>query len=152
MVELISLGIACLSLLGVLFLYFKIQKDLEELAENLANELGSQLQDMLKGLKNIPKEYYTEMGARGGATKQLKALDHRIAEDILDQQDPLIQAGLSMFPRVKEYIDENPHLLPQLIPRLQALSQVQGFKVSDLLKPDSYKSENRRHPFGSREE
>ena len=152
MVELISVGIACLSLLVSLFLWYRVHKDIDELAENLAVGLGEQLNEQLKGLRTIKKEYFTDLGAQGGATKQLKALDHRIAEDILDQQDPLIQAGLSMFPRVKEYIDENPHLLPQLIPRLQALSQVQGFKVSDLLRPDSYKSENRRHPFGSREE
>jgi hypothetical protein len=150
MVELISVGIACISLLGVIFLYFKIQKDLEELAENLARELGEQLYDMLKGLKNIPKEYYTDMGARGGATKQIKALDTRIAEDILGAQDPLIQAGLDMFPRVKEYIDENPHLLPQLIPRLKALSEVPGFQLGDLFKPDTSRRD-RRHPFDREE-
>ena len=39
-----------------------------------------------------------------------------------------------------------------LIPRLQALSQIEGFSILDLLKPSGTGSDNRKHPYGFREE
>jgi hypothetical protein len=68
-------------------------------------------------------------------------------------QDPLIQGALDMFPNVKEYVGKNPHMLMELIPRLQQLQQIEGFKLTDLVSPPSSSPRpSSSHPFGRREE
>ncbi len=92
-------------------------------------------------------------GTMGANVKQLKTLDKKIALDLIDQGDPLIKAALDMFPNAREYVEKNPGLLLELLPRLEALQKVPGgFKVQELFGPPSSLDKPTTHPFGMNEE
>lgn len=129
-------------------------KMVEEQAENILSTLDETLKETLEPIQTAVKKSYSHMGSAGAMVKKEQALDRRLAQDMINQGDPMLQALLDMFPNAKEYVEKNPELIMSLIPRLQALSQVEGFNIADLLQknPSLPSRTHPSHPFGMKEE
>ena len=126
---------------------------MEEEANKVLLTLGEELELSLKPIKETISKSYSHMGSKGASVKQSKALDVRISQDMINMQDPLIQGALEMFPNVRQYVEKNPHMLMELLPRLQQLQSIEGFKLPDLLGSSPSPSlGSHPHPFGNREE
>jgi len=155
--ELIPLAISVIAtIIGTLSVFYaiKTREKVEEAQEFMLNTLDKTLEEALTPVKQTISKSYSQLGTMGATAKQVKALDKRIAQDVIDMQNPMIQAALDMFPNVKEYVEKNPHLLTELLPRIQALQGIEGFNVSDLLgsPSPSLPSPSHPHPFGRNEE
>lgn len=147
--SLIAVVIASLSL----YKAEKMPEFVEEEANKVLSTLDETLSETLKPIQTAISTSYSHMGTKGANAKQVKAMDKRIAQDMLNMQDPLIQGALDMFPNVKEYVTKNPNMLMELLPRIQQLQSIEGFKLPDLLgAPPSSPSNPTSHPFGKREE
>lgn len=121
----------------------------EEAAQGLRTHIDAELEPLTKNV-NRAFGFKSEQAVNA---RQLKKAEGMIIQDVLDTQDPILMGLLDMIsPATKEYLEENPSLIVELIPRLQALSQVEGFNFLDLLKPPGTSPSDRKHPFGNREE
>jgi len=128
---LVSLAVAIYSL----YLAKKTPEMIELQANSILNTLDETLKETLEPMQKRVSLAFSDKGMKGVTVKQQQALDKRIATDMINLQDPLIQGVLDMFPNVKEYVTKNPHMLMELLPRLEQLSQIEGFTISDLLSP-----------------
>jgi len=54
-------------------------------------------------------------------TKQDKAIERRIGQDLIAQNDDVLEVIRMAFPRVSEYIDDHPEAITKLMPRLNTL-------------------------------
>jgi len=113
----------------------KMPQIVEEKADEILNTLDNELKEVLQPINEKISKSYSHLGTQGAHAKQVKALDKRIAQDMINLQDPMIKAGLDMFPNVREYVEKNPDLLLELLPRLQQLQQIEGFNPMDLISP-----------------
>ena len=87
--------------------------------------------DMKKGLEAIYADLEPVMHASSRAmgaisslsddTKQDKALERRIGQDLIGQNEEIIEVIRMAFPRVSVYIDEHPEAITKLMPRLNTL-------------------------------
>ena len=139
MYDIIALFLAIISMGIALFTYLKYETIpvlIEKEGELIASDILSTLEETLKPLQHAVSRAFSNRGQKGAETRQIQRAEALLTQDMMARQDPLIQAGLELFPNFKQYIEENPHLLPQLIPRLQALSQVPGFNPMDLINPE----------------
>jgi len=118
----------------------KMPEIVEEKADEILNTLDNELKSLLDPINEKISKSYSHMGTAGAHAKQVKALDKRIAQDVINMQDPMIKAGLDMFPNVREYVEKNPDLLMELLPRLAQLQQIEGFNPIDLISPPSSKT------------
>jgi len=137
----LALIIALLSLYKAL----KTPEIIEQQADIILNTLDNTLKETLEPIQQNIKTSYSHKGTLGAHARQVKALDRKIAEDIINQQSPLVQGALDLFPNVKEYVNKNPDLLMELLPRLQQLQSIEGFNPLDLVSP----SPSPRHPTPS---
>ncbi|GAJ24117.1 unnamed protein product, partial [marine sediment metagenome] len=90
--------------------------------------LGGQLQD---GIKDINKQLEPIINANSRAmgaisslsddTKMDKALERRIGQDMMGQNEDVLEMIRMAFPKVAEYIDEHPEAITKLLPRLNTL-------------------------------
>jgi len=123
--------------------------EVEQAVKGLRTHIDAELEPLTKNI-NRAFGFKSEQAV---TARQLKKAEGMIIQDVLDTRDPLIMGLLDMIsPATKEYLEENPSLIVELIPRLQALSQVEGFSILDLLKPGDSSNRSRKHPFGFREE
>jgi len=104
-------------------------------ADNILNTLDNELKEVLEPINQKISKSYSHLGAKGAHTRQVQALDKKIAQDIINTQNPMISAALDMFPNVKEYVEKNPDLLMELLPRLQQLQGIEGFNALDIISP-----------------
>jgi len=122
--------------------------EVEQSAQGLRQHIDAELEPLVK---NVNRAFGFKAQQAGDAV-QLKKAEGMIMKDVLDTQDPILMGLLDMVsPATKEYLEENPSLIVELIPRLQSLSSVEGFSIFDLLKPPGDASPGRKHPFSSEE-
>ena len=123
--------------------------EVEEAAKGLRAHIDAELEPLQK---NVNRAFGFKAQASHDS-RALKKAEGMIIQDVLDTQDPVLMGVLDMVsPATKEYLEEHPSLIVELIPRLQALSQVEGFSILDLLKPPGDGVHRGKHPFGNREE
>jgi len=118
----------------------KVPEIVEEQADQVLNTLDETLKETLEPIKQTISKSYSHMGTAGARVKQTQALEKRLAKDVINMQDPMIRGALDMFPNVKEYVEKNPDLLLELLPRLQQLQGIEGFNPMDLISPPSSKT------------
>jgi len=149
LIAIISVVIAIISVYRV----GKIEKELVSQVEGVGESLRIHIDTELEPLIKKVNKAFGFKALESHDSRALKKAEGLIIQDVLDTQDPLLMGLLDMIsPATKEYLEENPSLIVDLIPRLQALSQIEGFSILDLLKPSGTGSDNRKHPYGFREE
>ena len=146
--DFLAVGIAIISGIIAIFSLYKAR----QIADDTLETLDTLLAEQLKPMKNAVSRSMSDKAQASVTTRQRQALDKRIAQDVIDMQNPLVSALLDQFPNVKEYIGKNPNLLVELLPRLQALQGIEGFQITDLVNPSPSSRTQQPHPFGSREE
>jgi len=87
--------------------------------------------DMKKALETIYADLEPVMHASSRAmgaissmsdnTKQDKAIERRIGQDLVAQNEDIVELIRMAFPRVSEYIDDHPEAITKLMPRLNTL-------------------------------
>ncbi|GAH98205.1 unnamed protein product, partial [marine sediment metagenome] len=70
-------------------------------------------------------------------TKQDKAIERRIGQDLIAQNEDVVEVIRMAFPRVSEYIDDHPEAVTKLMPRLNTL--LSDPEARKRLKLDSFK-------------
>jgi len=123
--------------------------EVEQAAQGLRQHIDAELEPLQK---NVNKAFGMR-AAIGTEARQLKTAEKYVVQDVMAAQSPEIMAALEFLsPRTKEYLEKNPELVMKLLPRLQALQSIEGFEPLDLFKPPGTGSDNRKHPFGNREQ
>jgi len=136
----------------------KYKEEVKKEIQTIAQETQKTLLEEIEPLKIAVSRSMGIIGQKGHNTQKLKRAEKYLAQDLIDSQDPLILAGLNTLSpdgRFREYIEKNPDLILQLIPRLQALSKIEGFNPMDLIKPPDDSSRGRtwkNHPLLGLEE
>jgi len=126
----------------------KMPQFVEDEANKVLNTLDETLQETLQPINKAISTSYSHMGTKGANVKQQKALDKRLAQDVINMQDPMIRGALDMFPNVKDYVEKNPNMLMELLPRLQQLQQIDGFNPLDIISPSpNNPNPSKPHPF-----
>ncbi len=103
---------------GSVYYAYKSREIMEERANILLSTLDETLESAFKPINEKISKSYSQLGTKGATAKQVKALDKRIGQDMINMQDPLIQAGLELFPNAREYVEKNPNMLIELLPKL----------------------------------
>ena len=120
---------------------------------SLGETLNQGIEDINSGLEPLKIAVSRSMGIigeKGHDTQKLKRAEKYIAQDLIDSQDPLILAALDALSpngKARGYLEENPDLILQLLPRLQALSKIEGFNPIDLIKKSGESSPWANHPL-----
>jgi len=143
----IAIGSFLISIICLLLTYF-LWKNLEKKAvtqlEGLALELNTGLEGIYKDLEPITNASSRAMGAISSLSddsKMDKALNRRIGQDLIGQNEDILEVIQIAFPRVSEYIEEHPEAVTKLMPRLNSLLsdpearkhlKLGDFKASDL--------------------
>ena len=120
---LISLIFASLS---ILFSYFMIKKN-NQLLQDAVKEgfkVNSQAIDFwIEENKGKIQRAHSIIGSQGGEAMKLKAGEKLLSQSIL-QNSPVINAVLSsglLSPDMQDWINTNPELVIQLLPKMQAV-------------------------------
>lgn len=145
---LISLGALILASYSV-YKAIKMPQYIEEKADSILNTLDLELKEVLDPINEKISKSYSHLGSKGAHVRQVQALDKKLAQDVLNMQDPMIKGALDLFPNVRDYVEKNPDLLMELLPRIQQLQGIEGFNPLDLISPPS--SKNTSLPSNSRE-
>lgn len=111
-------------------------------ADNILNTIDNQLKETLQPMQHVISRTMSNMGEKGISAIQQRTLDKNLALDVINLQDPLIQQALELFPNVKQYINKNPNLILELIPRIQKLRQIDGLNLPDIIKPGNNKTDD----------
>jgi hypothetical protein len=145
---------ACIISLYSVYKALIMPKLLQDNIETAISHYEEELETYLKPIQEKVKKSYSQLGKAGASVRQKQALDARITQDVISLQDPLIQGALELFPNVREYVDKNPHMLMELLPRLKELQKIDGFKIGDLISPSSPNNPSNpsKHPYGRLEE
>lgn len=96
--------------------------------KNILDALGEQLQQGIQELNDqlapVMLANSKAMGAishLSDGTKMDKALESRIGQDLMAQNEDVLEVIKMAFPRVAEYIEERPEAVVKLLPRLNSL-------------------------------
>ena len=125
--DLLPIGLIVSTLLSLLFTVFLVKRasrGTRSALEGLDSQLKQGLEDINEMLKPIINGNSRAMGAISGladSTKQDKALERRIGQDLMGQNDDVLEMIRMAFPRVAEYVDEHPEAITKLMPRLNTL-------------------------------
>ena len=123
--------------------------EVEQAAQGLRTHIDAELEPLQK---NVNRAFGLKAQA-SHYSRALKKAEGMIISDVLEAQSPVLMGILDMVsPPTREYLEKHPDLIAQLIPRLQALNSIEGFNPIDLFKPPGTGSDNRKHPFGNREQ
>lgn len=146
----IALVLAVASMALSLYRAYITPKILDEKYEDMLNSIDNELKETLQPIEHTVSRVMSDRGTQGASKQQIKTLEKNLALDMIDMKDPMIQEILDLFPNVKQYVNKNPHLILELLPRIQQLQQTpdgaKGFL--DGLLPGNKGSQNRKHPFG----
>jgi len=121
----IGLGLTTLGcLIFSVFLTWRASKKTRIHLNELNDQLIQGLEDINTSLKPVKDASSRAMGAIGGldaSNKLDRALDRRIGQDLMGQNEDIIELISMAFPRVAEYIEERPEALTKILPRLNTL-------------------------------
>lgn len=133
----IIIGLVLMIAIGFTIFYVnRASKQTRITLDSLKSELTLGIQDINSGLEPLKIAVSRSMGIigeKGHNTQKLKRAEKYIAQDLIDSQDPLILAALDALSpngKARGYLEENPDLILQLLPRLQALSKIEGFTLN----------------------
>ena len=140
----LSVGLASLS---SLFCYYMINRNNLILKEAVTAglKLNSQaIHSYIDENKGKIQRAHSIIGSQGGDTLKLKQGERLLSQSLL-QNSPVIDAVLSsglLSPGMQDWIDSNPDLVMQLLPRFQQI-------LSQMNNNNSPKSSvSQPHPFG----
>ena len=108
----------------MIILWKRERKSTVSTLERLGSELNSGLEGIYKDLEPVMDASSRAMGAISSLsddTKQDKAIERRIGQDLIAQNEDVVEVIRMAFPRVSEYIDDHPEAITKLMPRLNAL-------------------------------
>ncbi|GAI41689.1 unnamed protein product, partial [marine sediment metagenome] len=115
------------TLLSLGFTVFWMKRGEKQTLRTL-DALGGQLQN---GIKDINKQLEPIINANSRAmgaisslsdeTKMDKALERRIGQDMMGQNEDVLEMIRMAFPKVAEYVNEHPEAITKLLPRLNTL-------------------------------
>ena len=120
----LSLLLGIVSLLLTIFLWKKLDFKTLSFLEELDSKMDSALEKVNADLEPIINASSRAMGAishLSDDTKMDKALERRLGQDLISQNEDVLEIIQMAFPRVSEYIDEHPEAVTKLMPRLNAL-------------------------------
>lgn len=131
MIEIIAIFALLIGLGNALFTVYLVRKNSNTTVETL-NGLNQKLMEGLEQIETeldpIIKANSRAMGAissLSNSTKMDNALERRLGQDMMDQAigkyGDVFELVKVAFPRVAEYIEENPEAMTKLIPRLNTL-------------------------------
>jgi len=144
---LLSIGLASLS---IFFSYYMINRNNKMLKEAVTTGLkvnSQAISSWIEANQGKIQRAHSIIGSQGGDVKKLKQGEKLLSQSLL-QNSPVIDAVLSsglLSPSMQAWIDDNPDLVMQLMPRFQ---QVLG----QLNQNSKESSSNLPHPFGRFEE
>jgi len=118
------LGSTLISLGFTVFLIRRSKKETRATLEDLGSQLKQGIQDLNSQLEPIIQANSRAMGAishLADDTKMDKALERRIGQDLLGQNEDILEIVKMAFPRVAEYIEEHPEAISKILPRLNTL-------------------------------
>jgi len=149
LLSILAIGISVYSVYRVGLVEQGLVTEVEGAAKGLRAHIDAELEPLQK---NVNRAFGLKSeGAQD--VRRLKTAEKYIVQDVLEAQSPELMAALEFLsPRTKEYLEKNPELIARLLPRLQALNSIEGFSPLDLFKPPGTGSDNRKHPFGNREQ
>jgi len=113
-----------ISLILMLILWKRLEEKTLSKLTVLGSELNSGLETIYEDLDPIIKANSRAMGAISSLsddTKQDKAIERRIGQDLIAQNEDVVEVIRMAFPRVSEYIDDHPEAITKLMPRLNTL-------------------------------
>lgn len=103
------------------------------------DEVGAQLKPVL----DLNSKAMSIIGTQGAEVKKVKAAEKMIATGLMDDNKLVMDGVRQIFPKLGDYLDENPEVVMDLLPRLkQMYTQVQGNELS---------GQSRKHPFSTEE-
>ncbi len=111
--------ISVLSLILTLYL----AKTLREKVLNHLVELKDEFETILKPIIDTNSRAMGAIGSLNRDTVQDQALERRIGQDLLGQNEDVLEIIKMAFPSVSEYIEEHPEAITKLMPRLNTLLQ-----------------------------
>ena len=138
----LSVGLASLS---SIFSYYMIQRNNRLLKEAVTNGLkvnSKAISSWIEQNQSKIQRAHSIIGSQGGDVKKLKQGEKLLSQSLL-QNSPVIDAVISsglLSPGMQDWIDNNPDLVMQLIPKFQA--------VLGQMSNNSPNSSNQPHPFG----
>jgi len=119
-----SVIISVLCLILTVFLWKRAERKTFQTLKGLGKQLQDGLEDVNSQLEPIITANSRAMGAISSLsddTKQDKALERRIGQDLIGQNEDVLEMIRMAFPRVSEYIDDHPEAITKLMPRLNQL-------------------------------
>jgi len=119
-----SIIFSILSLILMLILWKRLEDSTVTTLELLDFNMKEELEKLNVTLEPIIHASSRAMGALSSLSndaKQDNALNRRIGQDLLSQNEEVLEVIKIAFPRVSEYIDEHPEAITKLMPRLNAL-------------------------------
>ena len=138
----LSVGLASLS---SIFSYYMIQRNNRLLKDAVTAGLKTNSQAISSWIEQNQSKIqraHSIIGSQGGDVKKLKQGEKLLSQSLL-QNSPVIDAVMSsglLSPGMQDWIDNNPDLVMQLIPKFQA--------VLGQMSNNSPNSSNQPHPFG----
>ena len=139
---LLSIGLASLS---SIFSYYMIQRNNRLLKEAVTDGLkvnSQAISSWIEANQGKIQRAHSIIGSQGGDVMKLKQGEKLLSQSLL-QNSPVIDAVMSsglLSPGMQDWIDNNPDLVMQLIPKFQA--------VLGQMSNNSQNSSNQPHPFG----
>ena len=139
---LLSIGLASLS---SIFSYYMIQRNNRLLKEAVTDGLKTNskaISSWIEQNQSKIQRAHSIIGSQGGDVKKLKQGEKLLSQSLL-QNSPVIDAVMSsglLSPGMQDWIDNNPDLVMQLIPKFQA--------VLGQMTQNTQNSSNQPHPFG----
>ena len=147
-VAILALLFSAYSIYRVGLIEVGLVSEVEQVGLGLRDHVDAELEPLIKKVNKA----FGLRGEQGAAAKKLKTAEKYLVQDVLDAENPMVMAALeAVSPRTKEYLEENPELVMQLLPRLKALQSIDGFNPLDIFSPGS-STTSKKHPFGNREE
>jgi len=113
-----------LSLILMLFLWKRLEKSTLTKLRLLDTELHTGfvlVNESLEPLRNAVSRSMGAVSSLSDDTKQDKAIERRIGQDLIAQNEDVVEVIRMAFPRVSEYIDDHPEAITKLMPRLNTL-------------------------------
>lgn len=127
MMDLSWIGLGLSTTLSIVFtIYFvkRASKQTKNTLEGLGTQLKQGIEDINIRLKPTIDASSRAMGAiqnLGNETRMEKALESRIGQDLLAQNEEVLEVIKMAFPNVAEYIEDHPEAITKLLPRLNKL-------------------------------
>ncbi len=106
-----------------LILTLYLAKRLRDTVLNKLFELKTEFEGILKPVMDANSRMAGAVGSLNRDTLQDQALERRIGQDLLGQNEDVLEIIKMAFPSVSEYIEEHPEAITKLMPRLNTLLQ-----------------------------